>query len=470
MAGRYRLESRLGEGGFGDVWQAFDTTLQRPVAMKVLARTAADGWAGDALREARILSTLDHPGIVRILDAGEDGGSAFLVMELLPGRTLHQVLAALRARDRPPTGADLARELGGLPNALRLDLQARGSYHRCIAFLFAEAARGLCTAHRCGVVHRDLKPANLLLRPGGQPTWLDFGLAGRTQSNSGTSVQGVVGTPQYLAPEQIRSDRMGKDPRLDVYQLGVVLYEALTLQPAFREENRDQVYARIMAGRFPWPRRVDPDLPRTLEDICLRAMHPRPDGRYQDMQQFAADLDRVSAGELPSASQHRIGPLSPLRSVLLLRRHRLAASVSAALLAVLVLGMWLGRDRLQVVLLDGVTERSVVFVWEVGPDDVKFVRLTRAGETPPAAGEFGLVVEPGQQRLVFERSLPDATRAEVRWFPIGSPEAKAMESGMQALDKFRVRGGAGIPLSEARSIVDLAASGGVGRQTVYYGR
>jgi serine/threonine protein kinase len=439
FAGRYQLESRLGEGGFGDVWQGFDATLQRRVAVKVLSRSAADGWAGDALREARLLSALDHPGIVRILDAGEDDGSPFLVMELLPGRTLHQVLTALRALGRRPTGADLARELAGLPNALHLDLQARGSYHRAIAFVFAEAARGLHAAHRCSVVHRDLKPANLLLRPGGQPTWLDFGLAGHMQASGGASVRGVVGTPQYLAPEQIRSDKMGRDPRLDVYQLGVMLYEALTLQPAFQEEQRDQVYARILAGRFRWPCRVDPELPRTLEDVCLRSMHPRADGRYQDMQQFAADLDRASAGELPAASHHRVGPLSPLRTWLLLRRHRVPVGVFAALAAVLVLGMWLGGSKLQVVML-ALRERSTVFGWEKSEAGVMPMRLALDGKEPPASGGFGVTVDKGEHRATFERSLPGALQAVVMTLPAESAEAKALEGLLVALEKERTRG------------------------------
>lgn len=460
VARRYELTRRLGEGGFGDVWQAFDRTLQRSVALKILARGVDAGWAGDALREARLLAPLNHPGIVRILDAGEDEGTPFLVMELVPGLTLHQVLAQLRGLERPPTGVDLARVLDGVPEFAGLDLSQRGSYHRCIARLFADVARALHAAHAHGVVHRDLKPANVLVRPGGRPTVLDFGLAGRSASSGSNTVLGVAGTAQYLAPEQLREDRMGKDARLDVYQLGVLLYEALTLQPAYPGIDRDRIYQRILDGRFRWPRRVDPTVPRGIEDVCLKAMAPTLEGRYQTMAQLAQDLDCAARGELPSVSRGRLGPFSPLRVWLLARRHRRALAGGALLLAALTAGLLLApRGGYEVVL----EEESFVYALVQRADRFAPARLAVGGQAPDADGLFGCLLPAGRHRaeVLSDLAAGDGSRLKLIVQPASMGRLDEVEVALTRLAMGTRSGSPGLSLDQARqAVADARPRGG----------
>ncbi len=335
LARRYELQRRLGDGGFGDVWQCFDHSLHRTVAVKILRGGAEPNWRRDANREARLLAAADHPGIVRIHDVGEADGVAFLVMEQASGRTVGELIAAARALQRPPTGTDLPRLLGGVW------AQPPATWHTGVAMIFARIARALDAVHRCGVVHRDLKPGNVMLAPDGSPKVLDFGLAGH-RGTGPSSTGGLAGTPQYLAPEQLRSSDMGADARVDVYQLGALLYEAMTRRSAFAAADRERVFARILAADFSWPRRVDPAVPRALEDVVLRAMHPEPGRRYASMADFAADLEACATGQLPAAAGARIGPWSPLRVYLLGRRHArsivLASVAAVALTAGLLLG------------------------------------------------------------------------------------------------------------------------------------
>jgi hypothetical protein len=448
LAGRYQLQCRLGEGGFGDVWQALDRKLHKQVAVKVLQRGLEAGWVGDALREARILAELDHPGIVRILDAGDDAGLPFLVMELVPGRTLAQVLQSVRNLGRQPGTADLFAALGGAPQWAG-STSGRAGYHRAVARLFAEAARALHAAHARGVVHRDLKPANLLFRPGGAPTWLDFGLAGHVHSTDGRSLQHAAGTPQYMAPEQLRSGGMVKDARVDVYQFGTLLYEALTREPAFPADERERIYARILAGDFAWPRRLDHELPRTLEDVCLRAMHPTLEGRYPDLAALALDLERAAAGELPEAARGRVGPFSPLRAGLFARRHRRSLLVGGALAAALVLGLMLGgggRYRLEVS-----TDPYLYAVIVDRAGGVTPARIVHPEAVEVAPGSFGARLGPGRHdvevRTVHEPGA--GGRIVVHMQP--QPDERLE----QALVKLSTRPrGAGFDLALARRVID----------------
>ncbi|MFC9817494.1 protein kinase [Streptomyces virginiae] len=205
IGGRYRLEALLGRGGMGEVWRAHDPLLDRKVAIKFLPPDLADGHVVDRFhREARVTARLQHPGITQVFDSGAQDGQLHLVMELLDGRNL---------------GAVLGEGKPGLPVRRAVDLAA-------------QVADALSYAHRADIVHRDIKPANLMLVAGGRVKVCDFGIAGFVLADSGLTREGsLMGTPDYMAPEQCRGLRV--DGRADLYALGCVLFALLTGRPPF---------------------------------------------------------------------------------------------------------------------------------------------------------------------------------------------------------------------------------------------
>ena len=225
---RYVLGDLLGRGGMGAVHRAVDERLQREVAVKVLPRT--DEGLGDRLRhEARVLARLDHPTLIRILDADEDDGQPFIVMDLVEGDTLADRLATGPVDE--PTVRSVVRQV----------------------------AEGLVHAHEQGVIHRDLKPANLILPEDGRVRVVDSGIARLTDATGLTKPGTAVGTAAYLAPEQLRGDgEIG--PPADVYTLGLVALEALTAERPFTGEPVETALARLetapeipTALPAPWP-------------------------------------------------------------------------------------------------------------------------------------------------------------------------------------------------------------------------
>ncbi|MFJ6479743.1 serine/threonine-protein kinase [Streptomyces sp. NPDC091682] len=205
IGGRYRLEALLGRGGMGEVWRAHDPRLDRKVAIKFLPPDLADGHVVDRFhREARVTARLQHPGITQVFDSGAQDGRLHLVMELLDGRDLGSVLQDGKS---------------GLPVRRAVDLAA-------------QVAEALSYAHRADIVHRDIKPANLMLVDGGRVKVCDFGIAGFVHADSGLTREGsLMGTPDYMAPEQCRGLRV--DGRADLYALGCVLFALLTGRPPF---------------------------------------------------------------------------------------------------------------------------------------------------------------------------------------------------------------------------------------------
>ncbi|MGB6456041.1 MAG: serine/threonine-protein kinase, partial [Streptosporangiaceae bacterium] len=228
LANRYRLDARIAAGGIGEVWRARDLVLDRPVAVKVLRpEYAGQPQALARFRaEARQAGSVSHPGIAQVYDYGEGGAAAapYLVMELVNGPSLAEVLAA-----------------GPLDAASALDV-------------LAQTAAGLHAAHAAGLVHRDIKPANLVLGPGGQVKITDFGIAHAAGSAPITRTGLVIGTPAYLAPEQVAGDPATEAS--DLYALGVVGYECLTGAPPFRGAPADVAAAHRHQPLPPLPTSV----------------------------------------------------------------------------------------------------------------------------------------------------------------------------------------------------------------------
>ncbi|MFF3212001.1 protein kinase [Streptomyces sp. NPDC002886] len=263
LTGRYRLEQRLGKGGFGEVWRAFDTALDRAVAVKVLLETAmSDEAVARFRREATIGARLQHPGITVVHDVGQEDERLFIVMELLAGEDLRTALT---------------RAPGGLPVAVALDLAA-------------QTAEALAAAHERSVIHRDLKPANLFLLPGGRLKICDFGIAHSSDATAGWTVTGrIFGSPPYMAPEQWRGERV--DARCDLYALGGVLYALLSGEPPFGEAEVPYVLMRRHIEDRPRPlREAGPPVPPEVERLVGQLLEKAPADRPESADAVAAEL------------------------------------------------------------------------------------------------------------------------------------------------------------------------------------
>jgi len=267
LADRYELGSRLGRGGTAVVFDAWDRVLDRRVAVKVLdALFTSANLRRRFLMEARAAAGLAHPGLVAVLDTGEHEGLPFIVMEHVEGPTLAAVLAG---RGALPAGR-----------------AARVALDLCAA---------LAAAHAHGLVHRDVKPANVMLPPGGRARLMDFGIARALGDTVAlTLTTGILGTPHYMAPEQIAA--APPDARSDLYSLGVLLYECLTGRPPFHGATAMAVaFQHVRATPVP-PSRLRPDVPPSLEAVTLRALAKDPAQRWQTADQLQDALRRAAEG------------------------------------------------------------------------------------------------------------------------------------------------------------------------------
>jgi eukaryotic-like serine/threonine-protein kinase len=280
LGGRYRLDEELARGGMASVWIAEDALLSRRVAVKLLLPQLA---ADDALRtrfrnEAIAAAKLTHPGIVATYDTGDDDGLAYIVMELVQGKTLRRIID----------------QRGQLPAREAVDITS-------------QVADALEHAHRQGLVHRDIKPANVLVQPDGRVKVTDFGIAKAAGGDDLTRTGTVVGTARYLAPEQVNGSPV--DGRADVYALGLLLYEMLTGKSPFAADT-DMATAVARLTSAPEPvRTVRPEISLGLEDVVARSLARDPEYRYQSAQEFKNALRTDAEGD-PTAP-HRVAPRRP---------------------------------------------------------------------------------------------------------------------------------------------------------------
>ena len=301
--GEFEIVRELGRGGMGVVFEAVQRSLNRRVALKVLAPGL--GLTPRAVqrfrREAESAAKLHHTNIVPVYATGEDSGFHFYAMELIDGPSLDRVIAELRESKTAKATPTLAPGLTttgpyldtSTPTGSAVSgLSSGGAYFDTVARVIADVAEALDHAHQNNVIHRDIKPGNLLLGSDGRLSVNDFGLARALEEPGMTTTGEFVGTPAYMAPEQIAGGRIPVDHRCDIYSLGATLYELLTLRPPFIADRRDQLLAMVIQKEPVAPRRMNPQVPRDLETICLKCLEKDPDRRYRSAKELADDLRR----------------------------------------------------------------------------------------------------------------------------------------------------------------------------------
>jgi hypothetical protein len=328
----YEILGELGRGAMGVVYKAEHTALNRVVALKMIF-PGSNAGPSDLVRfhtEAEAVARLHHPNIIQIYDVGERDGLSYLALEFAGGGTLED---RLRGDPLPPATA---------------------------ARLVETLARAVQYAHERGIVHRDLKPSNVLLGEDGTPKIADFGLAKRLDNpDPGATLVGqILGTPAYMAPEQAAGDLPAIGPAADLYALGAVLYKLLTGEPPFHGPSVHESLRRKLSEPPPPPSTLRPEVPRDLERICLKCLHPDPGHRYASAAALGDDLrrylegGRVEARPAAAPARGKVGPLwqrepSPAPRWAVQgsppppRRRTLLAALVVLLLAALAVLAWL---------------------------------------------------------------------------------------------------------------------------------
>jgi eukaryotic-like serine/threonine-protein kinase len=308
LNGRYRLEARIGAGGMSTVYRAIDETLQRPVAIKLMNREVSTD--SDQLerfrREARAVAQLSHPHIVGVIDAGEDGDPAhsrpYIVFECVDGETLKERI----------------RRMGRLP------------IPEAVAYAI-EIARALGAAHARHIVHRDVKPQNVLIDEEGSAKVTDFGIA-RTLDEEGLTADGrVLGTTDYVSPEQALGQPV--TGQSDLYSLGIVLYEMLTGEVPFKGDNQVAVAMKHVREAVPDVQTKRPEVSAALAAVVETATAKRPEDRYADDAELIADLEDVLAIETARAGTATGEATSVLRTLPSRTRRRVPFEIRHRLLA-----------------------------------------------------------------------------------------------------------------------------------------
>ncbi|HEX9498580.1 MAG TPA: protein kinase, partial [Mycobacterium sp.] len=264
LDGRYRVEMMIATGGMSTVYRGLDLRLDRPVALKIMdSRYAGDNhFLTRFQREARAVARLKDPGLVAVYDQGIDGQHPFLVMELIEGGTLRELL----------------RERGPMPP-------------HAVAAVLRPVLGGLAVAHSAGLVHRDIKPENVLISDDGDVKIADFGLVRAVAEAKITSTSVILGTADYLSPEQVSTGDAG--PRSDVYSVGILAYELLTGVTPFTGDSALAVAYQRMDNDVSPPSAVIAGVPAQFDELVLRATGRDPADRYADAQDMAAELDAI---------------------------------------------------------------------------------------------------------------------------------------------------------------------------------
>jgi serine/threonine-protein kinase len=304
IAGKYRLEAFVGAGSMGTVYRATQLALHKIVAIKVMNDEFAreKTYASRFKREAKAASRLDHPSSLRVIDFGDDGGLLYIAMEYLDGKDLLSVIS----KEWPLTTERIVN-------------------------ILSQVLAALAVAHDLGIIHRDLKPENVMIlrgkddegREAEQVKVCDFGVAkfldvkkgsddtqNQTQTGTLTAAGMVVGTPEYMSPEQVSGEEL--DARTDIYSLGCILYQLLTRRLPFEGKSAIKIALKHIEEKPRPPSQLVPDVDKRLEAICLRALEKRPDARYASAREMRMEV-RAAVGS--SLSLRDAGSPQSLRVV-----------------------------------------------------------------------------------------------------------------------------------------------------------
>jgi len=415
QVGPYRIDGAIGAGGMGEVYRALDTKLNRPVAVKFLSQRLADPAARRRFqREAQMASSLNHPHILTVYDAGEWEGRQYLVTEYIDGGTL---------REWGKSGKRTWRE---------------------IVELLLGVADGLAAAHEARIMHRDIKPANILITRSGYAKLADFGLAKlveepapsdvtKTLTEHATKPGMVVGTVAYMSPEQAAGRTV--DGRSDIFSFGIVLYELLAGRRPFEGKSDLEVLQTILHGAAP---RLPEEVPPALRSIVEKALEREPGQRYQSMREMVADLRRLVREPAPAAGGMRMRPWRAVVAVAALVIACLAAwrpwragNPGGEPLRAVPLATLSGVRRYPSLSPDG---NYVAFTWTGIKQDNPDIYVQQIGAGNPLrlttdpANDYNPVWSPDGRWIAFLRSLPEPGHNELRLIPpLGGPEKKLAE-------------------------------------------
>jgi hypothetical protein len=294
--GKYQIVERLGHGGMGTIFKAHDPVLDRLVALKVISASVeiTDELRARFFREAQACARLSHPNIVTVYAMGDDDGQLYIVMELLEGEELKHLIAQRKA----------------------LALEDKLS-------IMVQVCDGLHYAHQKGIVHRDIKPSNIFLLRSGQAKILDFGIAQMANAEGALTRTGLImGSLRYISPEQVRGR---VDHRSDIFSVGAVLYEFLSMRPPFTGEDPIHLLEQLRTEEPPALDQLDPAIPSELAAVVARAMRKDPAERFTDLEQMRSQLEEVLRGlteearRLSARVRDQRGQLLQLRAALVER-------------------------------------------------------------------------------------------------------------------------------------------------------
>ncbi len=320
--GEYELLAEIARGGMGIVYRARHVTLNRLVAVKMIRQMdmASSVERQRFAIEAEAVAALEHPNIVPIFDVGELDGQPYFAMKLIDGGSLHDVL-----------------------HSPDWTIGEKRNVRQSVAWM-REIAQAVHCAHQQGIIHRDLKPGNILVDKRNHLFVADFGLAKRLESNDGQTQTGaLIGTPEYMSPEQMMGKPAGVQS--DIYSLGTILYRMLTGRTPFHSDSTPELFQLTLRQPVPSLRKLNQQVNKDLETICLKCLEKNPAGRYGSAMDFAQDLERWERGDPVLAR-----PLGPIIRSLRWARSRpvnmAIAVLSCLLLLVLSLALWADITRL----------------------------------------------------------------------------------------------------------------------------